>query len=61
MHIQNPRMRAWVLYNWKIVMLPADQRGFHRDILHKLYEAETFENFLHKIRRKRFSLEAAKP
>jgi 2-oxoglutarate dehydrogenase E1 component len=59
MHIQNPRMRTWVLY--KLENRDASLRSnaaVHRDILHKLYEAETFENFLHtKYGGKRFSLE----
>jgi 2-oxoglutarate dehydrogenase E1 component len=59
MHIQNPRMRTWVLY--KLENRDASLRAnaaVHRDILRKLYEAETFENFLHtKYGGKRFSLE----
>jgi 2-oxoglutarate dehydrogenase E1 component len=59
MHIQNPRMRTWVLY--KLESRDSSQRtnpAVHRDILRKLYEAETFENFLHtKYGGKRFSLE----
>ena len=59
MHIQNPRMRKWVLY--KLENRDASLRAnaaVHRDILRKLYEAETFENFLHtKYGGKRFSLE----
>ena len=59
MHIQNPRMRTWVLY--KLENRDASLRTdavVHRDILRKLYEAETFENFLHtKYGGKRFSLE----
>ncbi|HVJ57370.1 MAG TPA: 2-oxoglutarate dehydrogenase E1 component [Terrimicrobiaceae bacterium] len=59
MHIQNPRMRTWVLY--KLEHRDASLRAnaaVHRDILQKLYEAETFENFLHtKYGGKRFSLE----
>ena len=59
MHIQNPRMRTWVLY--KLENRDTSLRtnaAVHRDILHKLYEAETFENFLHtKYGGKRFSLE----
>ena len=59
MHIQNPRMRTWVLY--KLENRDASLRtnpAVHRDILLKLYEAETFENFLHtKYGGKRFSLE----
>jgi 2-oxoglutarate dehydrogenase E1 component len=59
MHIQNPRMRTWVLY--KLENRDPSLRtnaAVHRDILRKLYEAETFENFLHtKYGGKRFSLE----
>ena len=59
MHIQNPRMRTWVLY--KVENRDNSLRtnaALHRDILRKLYEAETFENFLHtKYGGKRFSLE----
>jgi 2-oxoglutarate dehydrogenase E1 component len=59
MHIQNPRMRTWVLY--KLENRDGSVRtnaAIHRDILRKLYEAETFENFLHtKYGGKRFSLE----
>jgi 2-oxoglutarate dehydrogenase E1 component len=59
MHIQNPRMRTWVLY--KLENRDSSLRTnatLHRDILRKLYEAETFENFLHtKYGGKRFSLE----
>jgi 2-oxoglutarate dehydrogenase E1 component len=59
MHIQNPRQRTWVLY--KLENRDASLRTnavVHRDILRKLYEAETFENFLHtKYGGKRFSLE----
>ncbi|HEY5953756.1 MAG TPA: 2-oxoglutarate dehydrogenase E1 component [Terrimicrobiaceae bacterium] len=59
MHIQNPRMRTWVLY--KLETRDASLRtnaSVHREILRKLYEAETFENFLHtKYGGKRFSLE----
>jgi 2-oxoglutarate dehydrogenase E1 component len=59
MHIQNPRMRTWVLYKLenRDQSLHTDA-AVHRDILRKLYEAETFENFLHtKYGGKRFSLE----
>jgi len=59
MHIQNPRIRSWVLH--KIEHRDISLRksvDLHRDILRKLYEAETFENFLHtKYGGKRFSLE----
>ncbi len=59
MHIQNPRIRTWVLN--RLENRDASMRSdvaLHRDILRKLYEAETFENFLHtKYGGKRFSLE----
>lgn len=59
MHIQDPRIRNWVLS--KLENRDKTLRGnpnLHRDILRKLYEAETFENFLHtKYGGKRFSLE----
>ncbi len=59
MHIQNPKIRTWVLHRFEhrdpAIRLRAD---IHKDILRKLYEAETFENFLHtKYGGKRFSLE----
>jgi len=59
MHIQHPHIRNWVLE--KLEHRDASLRrdpALHRDILRKLYEAETFENFLHtKYGGKRFSLE----
>jgi 2-oxoglutarate dehydrogenase E1 component len=59
MHIQDPRIRNWVLN--KLENRDKSLRGnqsLHKDILRKLYEAETFENFLHtKYGGKRFSLE----
>ncbi len=60
MHIQNPKIRNWVrdrLENRNPAM-KADA-GLHREILRKLHEAETFENFLHTtyVGNKRFSLE----
>jgi 2-oxoglutarate dehydrogenase E1 component len=59
-HIQNPRIRNWVrdrLENRDPAM-KADA-ALHREILRKLHEAETFENFLHTtyVGNKRFSLE----
>lgn len=59
MHIQDPRIRNWVLHKLEnrdhSLREDAD---LHRTILLKLYEAETFENFLHtKYGGKRFSLE----
>lgn len=59
-HIQNPKMRNWV--RDRIENRNASQLGSpasHRDILRKLYEAETFESFIHTkyVGQKRFSLE----
>src|SRR5690606_7324465 len=59
MHIQNPRIRNWVLHRLenREYHLRTDA-ALHRDVLRKLFEAETFENFLHtKYGGKRFSLE----
>ena len=59
MHIQDPRIRNWVLHKLenRDHSLREDAE-LHRTILLKLYEAETFENFLHtKYGGKRFSLE----
>jgi 2-oxoglutarate dehydrogenase E1 component len=59
MHIQNPRIRSWVLHKFehRDQSLRTDA-ALHRDILHKLYDAETFEKFLHDTYGgKRFSLE----
>jgi len=62
MHIQDPRMRNWIRER-------VENRGngnrkdaaLHRAILLQLYEAETFEHFLHTryVGQKRFSLEGA--
>ena len=59
-HIQNPKIRNWVrdrIENRQRadLLTPA----VHRDILRKLYEAETFESFIHTkyVGQKRFSLE----
>jgi len=59
-HIQNPRIRNWVrdrVENHQAGDL--NSRESHRDILRKLYEAETFESFIHTkyVGQKRFSLE----
>jgi 2-oxoglutarate dehydrogenase E1 component len=59
-HIQNPKVRNWVRdrienrHSWN-----RNDPGVHRDILRKLYEAETFESFIHTkyVGQKRFSLE----
>ena len=64
MHIQNPRMRTWVLY--KLENRDATPCGptppFTAIFLHKLYEAETFENFLHtKMAASASPWRAAKP
>ncbi len=59
MHIQNPRMRNWVLHRFehRDAGLRTDTEA-HRGILKNLYEAETFEKFLHDTYGgKRFSLE----
>ena len=59
-HIQNPKIRNWVRDRMENrqranFLTPAS----HRDILRKLYEAETFESFIHTkyVGQKRFSLE----
>jgi 2-oxoglutarate dehydrogenase E1 component len=59
MHIQNPKIRTWVLHKLETRDHSLrNNKEVHRDILRKLYEAETFENFLHtKYGGKRFSLE----
>ncbi|MFZ4775675.1 MAG: 2-oxoglutarate dehydrogenase E1 component [Terrimicrobiaceae bacterium] len=59
-HIQNPKIRNWVrdrVENREIVR--HGDPATHRDILRKLYEAETFESFIHTkyVGQKRFSLE----
>ncbi len=62
MHIQDPRVRNWIRDR-------VENRGdggrsdaaLHRAVLKQLYEAETFEHFLHTryVGQKRFSLEGA--
>ncbi|MEY3481262.1 MAG: 2-oxoglutarate dehydrogenase component [Verrucomicrobiota bacterium] len=62
MHIQDPRVRNWIRER-------VENRGngnlkdasLHRAVLRQLYEAETFEHFLHTryVGQKRFSLEGA--
>ena len=62
MHIQDPRVRNWIRER-------IENRGngarkdaaLHRAVLRQLYEAETFEHFLHTryVGQKRFSLEGA--
>lgn len=59
-HIQNPKIRNWVrdrIENRTDGNL--NSPAMHRDILRKLYEAETFESFIHTkyVGQKRFSLE----
>jgi len=59
-HIQNPKIRNWVrdrIENRQHADLMSGD--VHRDILRKLYEAETFESFTHMkyVGQKRFSLE----
>ncbi|MBJ7390916.1 MAG: 2-oxoglutarate dehydrogenase E1 component, partial [Chthoniobacterales bacterium] len=62
MHIQDPRLRNWIRER---VENRGDHHkkdpGLHRAILRQLYEAETFEHFLHTryVGQKRFSLEGA--
>ncbi len=60
MHIQNPKVRNWVrdrLENRRAASLT--DAPAHREVLRKLYEAETFESFIHAkyVGQKRFSLE----
>jgi len=59
-HIQNPKVRNWIrdrMENRRPGNLNSPDS--HKDILRKLYEAETFESFLHTryVGQKRFSLE----
>jgi len=59
-HIQNPKVRNWVrdrLENRQ--NRNRNDSSVHRDILRKLFEAETFESFIHMkyVGQKRFSLE----
>ena len=59
-HIQNPKVRNWIrerLENRK--QENRTNPDAHRHILRKIYEAETFESFLHTkyVGQKRFSLE----
>ena len=62
MHIQDPRVRNWI--RDRIENRGRENRKdpeLHRAILRQLYEAETFEHFLHTryVGQKRFSLEGA--
>ena len=59
-HIQDPEMRDWVAE--KMENRRSSRRNdsaLHRDLLHKIYEAETFETYIHTkfVGQKRFSLE----
>ena len=59
-HIQNPKVRNWVrdrIENRTAGDLNTPES--HRDILRKIFEAETFESFIHTkyVGQKRFSLE----
>ena len=59
-HIQDPAMREWVADRVENRRSASRQLPeVHRDILHKLYQAETFESFIHTkfVGQKRFSLE----
>lgn len=62
MHIQNREERDWVLKRIESGGKRRNDREtsqLHRDVLRTLYEAETFEHFLHShyVGNKRFSLE----
>ena len=59
-HIQDPSMREWVADRVESRRSASRQLPeVHRDILRKLYQAETFESFIHTkfVGQKRFSLE----
>jgi 2-oxoglutarate dehydrogenase E1 component len=59
-HIQDPAMREWVADRVESRHSASRQLPeVHRDILRKLYQAETFESFIHTkfVGQKRFSLE----
>ena len=59
-HIENREIREWVATRVENRRRPdRNSAVFHRDILGKLYEAETFESFTHAkyVGQKRFSLE----
>ena len=59
-HIQDPAMSEWVANRVENRRSASRQLPeVHRDILHKLYQAETFESFIHTkfVGQKRFSLE----
>jgi len=59
-HIQNPEIREWVASRVENRKSPdRNSPEVHRELLRKLYEAETFESFIHTkyVGQKRFSLE----
>ena len=60
MHIQDPAMRAWLVERMENRRTPERNSPMrHREILSLLFEAETFEMFIHTkyVGQKRFSLE----
>ena len=60
MHIQDPAMRSWLAERMESRRTPArNSPETHREILSLLFEAETFEMFIHTkyVGQKRFSLE----
>ena len=59
-HIQDPAMREWVANRFENRRNPnRNAPELHRALLHEIYEAETFESFIHTkfVGQKRFSLE----
>ena len=59
-HIQDPAMREWVADRFENRRNPKrNAPELHRALLHEIYEAETFESFIHTkfVGQKRFSLE----
>lgn len=59
-HIQDPAMREWVADRFENRRHPnRNAPELHRALLHEIYEAETFESFIHTkfVGQKRFSLE----
>ncbi|MBU3664699.1 MAG: 2-oxoglutarate dehydrogenase E1 component [Chthoniobacterales bacterium] len=62
MHIQDPLMRNWIRERMENRSDEAQRDpALHKSVLRLLYEAETFEHFLHTryVGQKRFSLEGA--
>ena len=60
MHIQDPAQRSWIAERMEQRRSPdRSSKHVHRDILSLIYEAETFEMFIHTkyVGQKRFSLE----